>query len=785
MRKRLVALLIVLVTAVGLFAPVTLSVSPQTQAPQLAANVAYAADNDINFGCRLRTPVNCVPKLFYYTLAAPTAWFAGVVANMLDFFVYYSIRGETYRGFAFIEEGWRMTRDISNIFFIFSLLMIAISIILRVNAIVANPKKLLINVIVVALLINFSLFFTGIIIDASNLLAKSFYSGVKVENSSGEAFTEPSLGALFSGTESPKSITVAVLSKLKVQNLLGEDANLRDLGNIANQIVFLLMITVVNTILIYVFIVVMWLFLARVITLMLAMVLSPFAFITLAIPQGARIPKLGFKSWINTVLSVSFMAPVFMFFMFLILKFVNSQSFIVLNPTEEGFLLTFLQILIPFALVMGLIFAAKQVTVNMSGELAKAAVKGVEGMAKMGATVATGTAIGLGTAAAASAGRQTVGRLGAKIAKKGRALETKRGNSFLGNMSNRFAGQAMRMAGEGAAQSSFDWRTTERGQKIAQSIGLRGAPFLDTRTKQGGFRQSQADFEKRAKERAEATQLQGDDELVQSLDEAAAAFKAIEFKVGTEMEKLKSQETKQRADYNDKNRQYQEARAEAKDAEEDMASAATPEARKDAEERLRKAQERAHAIKAGSANNPGLEEAARLLNETKQKREDLKNAEGEYDNDKWRVEGSDGKMANYKTLEDRKDEAEEKVNNENFNRRMAVAAQSREISGASIIRGGIYGTAAGAALAITGGLSVPIAAALGGAGMTIARSIKEVLDKQSGFRDQVGNKLIKEVKVNASAIKEQTGFMKTQAIKNAEKPKPGDGGNSGGGSGTK
>jgi hypothetical protein len=68
---------------------------------------------------------------------------------------------------------WQRVRDLANMFFIFILLYIAIQTILRMG----DYKKALRNVVLVALFINFSFFFTGVTIDASNMLALQFYNG--------------------------------------------------------------------------------------------------------------------------------------------------------------------------------------------------------------------------------------------------------------------------------------------------------------------------------------------------------------------------------------------------------------------------------------------------------------------------------------------------------------------------------------------------------------------------------------------------------------------------------
>jgi hypothetical protein len=783
MRKHLVALLIVAIASVSLFAPFTVSVSPTTHTPEITPTVAYAQENgDIKFGCGIGPwgdVRQCLPMIVYYGLAAPTAWFASIVANLLDFFIFYSLRGETYKSFDFVEEGWTITRDISNIFFIFSLLMIAISIILGVSF-VGNPKKLLINVIVVALLINFSLFFTGVIIDASNLLAKSFYNNINVTTASGEEFTEPALSALVTDSrDNPKSLTVAVLSKLQVQNLLGEEQNIRDLGSVPNQIVFLLMLTVINVILIYVFFVVTWLFLARVITLIMAIVLSPFAFITLALPMGAKIPKLGFKSWINTVLSVSFMAPVFLFFMFLILKFVNNQSFVVLTPSSEGFLMTFLQILIPFALVMALIFAAKKVTVDMSGELAKGVVKAGTSITQLGA----GIALGAATGGAALAATKTLGAAGAATARAGRTLESSRGKSWIGNLARRGVGQGLRTAGERAARGSFDWRNTQTGQNISRRLGISSAPLFNTGKRTGGFRQQQADFQRKAQERAEALQLQDDDKLLGELRKANANLTAIETNVSDDLNKAKKDEEKVREEHKVTLRDFNAKKNNLTDATSARDTAAADV--KNAQETLAN-QNLSPAEKAAAQQTLQGARARQSVAQT-----DYEKAYDQYSKAKIARDKGEEKVQDYKDAvsgvkeavnlefnmslkeaEKQRDDAQRAVNYENYRRRRTAADQVRDLSWSNVLRntsGAVGGVTAGgvATAAILSGAPIVLAGAgaagVGYAATKLADALGKKLEGVSGLRDRTSDRIIQGIKKGTKATQKQTNVIQTNA----------------------
>jgi hypothetical protein len=122
----------------------------------------------------------CLVSGFYYLILVPSGWFAYQSGRLFDFFMAYSLDSNSYTGGNgdFVNQGWAVIRDIANVLFIFTLLYIAITHILQAGT--SGTKKLLTGLIVAALLINFSLFFSKIIIDGGNILARVFYNNIEV-----------------------------------------------------------------------------------------------------------------------------------------------------------------------------------------------------------------------------------------------------------------------------------------------------------------------------------------------------------------------------------------------------------------------------------------------------------------------------------------------------------------------------------------------------------------------------------------------------------------------------
>ncbi len=67
-------------------------------------------------------------------------------------------------------SGWTSVRDIANLFIVLGFVVIGISFALRIGE--YGSKKVLFSLIIIALLVNFSGLFCGLIIDASNIIMK-------------------------------------------------------------------------------------------------------------------------------------------------------------------------------------------------------------------------------------------------------------------------------------------------------------------------------------------------------------------------------------------------------------------------------------------------------------------------------------------------------------------------------------------------------------------------------------------------------------------------------------
>ncbi len=197
-----------------------------------------------------------------------------------------------------ISATWGTVRDIANMLFIFILLYTAIMTIFGQG----NYKETIKNLIIAALLINFSLFFTKVIIDAANLLALLFYKAIAP-------------GAL-NGSVLSDGISNTFTRYLGLTHLIDPDVagkGIKDMGINA------LLSTAVLMIASFIFVAVAVMFIVRYVILILVLILSPLMFASYILPRGAEGSDYT-KKWWSALIGQAFFAPAYFFMTWVALK---------------------------------------------------------------------------------------------------------------------------------------------------------------------------------------------------------------------------------------------------------------------------------------------------------------------------------------------------------------------------------------------------------------------------------------------------------------------------------
>lgn len=217
-----------------------------------------------------------------------------------------------------IKEGWTITRDIVNMFFIFILLYIAIATILQVSG--YGMKDLLVRVIIIALLVNFSLMITRVIIDASNILAMEFYNTL-METKDEKGKTVSLSSAIVGGINPQTLFDQKALTEKKITDPeTGETTkiDLNDEGTLVQIIiigVFGIVLILVTTFVLFAAAI---LFMIRTAILWILMILSPLAFLAMALPATKQYAS----KWWEKLFNQAFFAPAYLFLFLLVVKIV-------------------------------------------------------------------------------------------------------------------------------------------------------------------------------------------------------------------------------------------------------------------------------------------------------------------------------------------------------------------------------------------------------------------------------------------------------------------------------
>lgn len=116
-----------------------------------------------------------------------TSYFAYITGTLFDYSLEFSINSaEFFKKLGVIEITWSFIRDILNITFIFILLWTAVQILIG-NEGKYNAKKILMNVVIFAILMNFSLFAAKFMVDTSNVVSLKIYESMKADSAGNKA----------------------------------------------------------------------------------------------------------------------------------------------------------------------------------------------------------------------------------------------------------------------------------------------------------------------------------------------------------------------------------------------------------------------------------------------------------------------------------------------------------------------------------------------------------------------------------------------------------------------
>ncbi len=229
---------------------------------------------------------------------------------------------------AFIQTGWKMMRDLCNLFFLLALLFIAFCTILQIEK--YNAKKNLLTLIIFALLINFSKPIAVFIFDGSQLLMQWFIQGT------GDR------GNITNTLGGYAGVSQAIKSAVQQSNILSG----------ATDLLF-------SIIFVFIFDVILICFglflLIRIVVIWLLVIVSPFAFFAMILPDFRKLSN----QWWDALFRYSYVGPAIAFFLWLATKMKSIQSKLTAGGTlTDAHPFQQMPILIPYLITIVFLFAA-------------------------------------------------------------------------------------------------------------------------------------------------------------------------------------------------------------------------------------------------------------------------------------------------------------------------------------------------------------------------------------------------------------------------------------------
>ena len=216
-----------------------------------------------------------------------------------------------------INSMWSIIRDSMSIIIIFVLLYASITMIIGLNE--QKIKTLLVRVVLAGLLINFSLFFTKLIIDASNIIAIYIYNQIAVTPlTSGGTFSQW-WNVLANGT----GLSFTLMKGLYLQNTLVPTVQGLLTGDaLANMTIGMIMSTIMMVLAGFSFLVAAIILMMRLFYLIMLMAFSPIWWIGLVLPQVSDYSK----KWSKTLIGECMVAPIYMVFLYFAVMFMTSPA---------------------------------------------------------------------------------------------------------------------------------------------------------------------------------------------------------------------------------------------------------------------------------------------------------------------------------------------------------------------------------------------------------------------------------------------------------------------------
>lgn len=375
---------------------------------------------------------------------------------------------------------WKTIRDISGLFFIFFLLYAAIQMILGNEAKFGETIK---NIVITAILINFSFFIVSLGIDASNIVSLAIYNQmlpntntVTIQPSQNGQPGSTSLSTVVKDVQTKGGISDIFMNSLKVSQLYDPKANDGDggvKGGLELGPLKIILIGIAGAIMMFCttisFLIASAAFVVRLAILIFILAFSPLLFLSWMSPElKEQTGKIT-----NALKTQLVFMPVYLLLMYVALSVLNKSNLIGAAatsssdflPTGTNWTLPFIVLAINFTIVIFILNLPLVVGIAMSGNISKKTLEKFSA-ANIWKTASKST----GTWAA----RNTAGRLASRINESETMRNVYSKNPVLGRLSSAGLSKVSSAGFGGGKNAGFDQvkkKQIEARKKFVEGLG--------------------------------------------------------------------------------------------------------------------------------------------------------------------------------------------------------------------------------------------------------------------------------------------------------------------------
>ncbi|MEK7134065.1 MAG: hypothetical protein AAB804_03265 [Patescibacteria group bacterium] len=476
-------------------APQNDAANSQGQAAQLMNQGANAANTAVPYQPSAAGTADCTPAWRNISaIFSPRCWMRMLGALVTSVFIWIGVMTLEIAGLLFnylldftvikfstaiytnikdaVEIGWTVFRDLANILIIGIFTFIAIGTILGLEN--YNAKKMVAKVLIIAVLINFSLLFTKMIIDASNFTASQFYYAAlgQVARSSAQGTSvnvAPTGGSMQQASAGTKGISGQFMQAIGITGF-GDSYNqirarqeksdngLVGIGFGLLSLIYLLGMAIV-------FFYGCFLLISRAILLIFLMITSSIAFASYLIPQWET-SSYGWKTWKDSLVKSAVFAPLLMLFIWVTLLLAQGLTKITSGSTIGGIVeapAESIPAAFGYFMILGMIFLSFRLSSSFASKIAGFSM----------ASIAPALGLAAGARVAGLLGRYGLGIPGGMAARRLTALgkdQEGRGNVLTGKGIQRFANRLQ----SATEKRDFNLMNTSLGKQITATAGLKG-----------------------------------------------------------------------------------------------------------------------------------------------------------------------------------------------------------------------------------------------------------------------------------------------------------------------